>query len=392
MLKKEAVSFFDKNRFSISITTLMGTIIGAGILGIPYVIAKAGYLYGFFLIVLLGLAYVYLNLFLGEVVLRTKKQHQLPGYAEKYLGKTGKRITGMAVFFGGYGALTAYLIGVGEASFAIFKWGTPLLYSFIFFLICTIIVLGGIKAMGRAELFLIPLLVLVVLAIGIISFNRFDYSSIPLWDIRHSFLPYGVLIFAYMGLAAIPEMREVLEKDTKKMKKAIIAGSLIPLVLYALFAFIVMGIVGLDNFELLKPNERIATIALSIYAHPFLGILANILAILAMFTSFLTNAIALKEVYHYDFKLSSITSLFLTLIIPLLIAVFGLASFLTILGITGAVSGGLQGSLVVFMYWKARLLGDRKPEYTFGKQRVLGSLFLLMFFLGMVYTLWNLYY
>ncbi len=390
-MSSKEVSFFGRNRFAIAVTTLMGTIIGAGILGIPYVIAKAGYLYGLFLILLLGIAYVYLNLFFGEVVLRTKGQHQFPGYAEKYLGKTGKRITAVAMILGVYGALTAYLIGVGEASFAIFKWGSPLVYTLLFFVVCTIIVFGGIKAMGKAELFLIPLLVIVVLTIGVVSFNQLDYSSLIPWDLQYFFLPYGVLIFAYMGLAAIPEMREVLEKDTKKMKRAIIVGSLIPLFLYALFALIIIGVVGLDHFELLKPNERIATVALSMYSQPFLGVLANILAILAMFTSFLTNAIALKEVYHYDFKLSSITSLFLTLLIPLLIAVFGIASFLTILGITGAVSGGLQGILLIFLYWKAQLLGDRKPEYTMGKQRVLGTFFLVMFSLGIVYTVWNLF-
>ncbi len=389
-MSTKEVSFFGRNRFAISVTTLMGTIIGAGVLGIPYVIAKAGYLYGFFLIGLLGVAYLYLNLFFGEVVLRTKKQHQFPGYAEKYLGKTGKRITAIAMILGVYGALTAYLIGVGEASFAIFNWGTPLVYTLLFFIVCVIIVLGGIKAMGKAELILIPLLVIVVFAIGVVSFDQLDYSSLIPWDMQYFFLPYGVLIFAYMGFASIPVMREVLEKDTKKMKRAIIIGSLIPLFLYALFALIIIGVVGLDNFELLKPNERIATVALSIYAHPVLGVLANILAILAMFTSFLTNAMALKEVYHYDFKLSSITALFLTLLIPLLITVFGIATFLTILGITGAVSGGLQGILLIFMYWKAQLLGDRKPEYALGGQRVLGMLFILMFSLGIIYTLWTL--
>lgn len=390
MSVKEMPSFFSKNRFFISIATLMGIIIGAGILGIPYVIAKAGYLYGLIIIILIGLAYVFLDLFYGEVVLRTKKQHQLPGYAEKYLGKFGKVIASIAMPLAVYGALTAYLIGVGEASYAIFKWGAPIFYTLLFFLVCTSIVIGGIRAMGRAEFFLIPLLITVVVILGIVSFKRLDYGSLALWDIRHSFLPYGVLIFAYMGFAGIPEMREVLGTDLKKMKKAIVIGSVIPIALYMLFTFIIIGLVGLDNFELLKPNERIATVALSIYANPFIGMLANILAILAMFTSFLTNAIALKEVYHYDYKLSPTLSFFLTLLFPFLIAVFGLATFMAVLGFTGAVSGGLEGLLVIFMHWKARLLGDRRPEYALGKQRVLSSLFILMFILGIVYTFWRL--
>lgn len=390
MSPKEVPSFFTRNRFPISVATLMGIIVGAGILGIPYVIAKAGYLYGFFIIVLIGLAYIALNLTYGEIVLRTKKLHQLPGYAERYLGRIGKTIATIAMPLAVYGALTAYLIGVGEAAFAIFKWGVPLFYTIIFFLISAVIVIRGIKAMGKAELLLIPLLVIVVLIIGIFSLNRLDYSSLSAWDLRYSFLPYGILVFAYMGFAGIPEVREVLGLETRKMKKVIIVSSIIPIILYALFAFIVIGIVGLDNFEILLPNERIATVALSLYAHPLLGILANILAILAMFTSFLTNAIALKGVYHYDYRLSPVSSLFLTLLIPFLIAVFGLTTFLAVLGFTGAVSGGLEGFLVILMYWKARRCGDRKPEYTLGKMRVLGSIFMAMFLLGIIYAFWSL--
>ena len=31
-----------------------------------------------------------LNLYVGEITLRTKGNHQLPGYAKRYLGKTGR--------------------------------------------------------------------------------------------------------------------------------------------------------------------------------------------------------------------------------------------------------------------------------------------------------------
>ena len=70
---------------------------------------------------------------------------------------------------------------------------------------------------------------------------------------------------------------------------------------------------------------------------------------------------------------------------PLLIVTFNLTSFITVLGITGAIAGGLDGILVVLTYWKAKLLGDRKPEYMLRKHYVLGSLLILMFISGIVY-------
>ena len=72
--------------------TLTGTIIGAGILGLPYVFSKAGFFIGLLWLIILGMVMMFVNLTLGEITLRTNGRHQLSGYAEKYLGKWGKRI------------------------------------------------------------------------------------------------------------------------------------------------------------------------------------------------------------------------------------------------------------------------------------------------------------
>ena len=176
------------------------------------------------------------------------------------------------------------------------------------------------------------------------------------------------------------------------MKRAIVIGSLIPIFLYLIFAFIIVGIVGVGQFDQLEPNQRIATVALQIYSQPLLGLFANILAILAMFTSFLTLGIALVEMYHYDYKLPRGTSLFLTFSLPLAIVLFDLTTFITVLGVTGAVAGGLDGIIVILMYWKSKLLGDRKPEYSLGNLKVLGTLLIIMFIFGITYQFWQKFF
>lgn len=387
---KEYVGFFARNRLIIAITTLIGTIVGAGILGIPYVIAKAGFLYGLLLIVLMGTAFVFLNLFTGEIVLRTRKQFQLSGYANKYLGSTGKKIMTFSMGVVIYGALTAYLIGEGATWHSILGFGSPLLYSLIFFVMATIIVYKGIKTTGKAELLLIGLLFFVVLLMGIFSFDKISAHNLDTkFNPAFFFLPYGVILFALMGSPGIPEMQEVLGKNRKLLKKAIILGSTIPVVLYIFFTVIIVGIVGLENFELLEPNQRIATIALQIYTQPLLGFFANLLAVLAMFTSYLTLGTALTEVYEYDYKLSRKVAFLLTFPLPLLIVLLNLTTFFTVIGISGAVAGGLEGILIILMFWKAKLLGDRKPEYTLKPHRILGIILMLMFAAGIVYQIWT---
>ncbi len=388
---KKYTGLFGQRKLFLATTTLMGTIIGAGVLGIPYVVAKAGFLYGLGILVFLGLCLLMMNLFAGELVLRSKEQHQLPGYAEKYLGPTGKKLMISTLLFSIYGALVAYLIGEGETWRAIVGFGSPLLYSLIFFVLTYIIVQRGIQATGRAEFILIVLLVAIIVVIGIFSLRTINGGYLnSTFHPEYFFLPYGVLVFAYMALPAIPELQEVLGKDKRLLKKSIIIGSLLPIVLYLIFTVIVVGVVGVDNFELLQPNERIATIALSMYSLPILGMLANIIAVLAMFTSFLTLATALVEIYHFDYGLPRNFSLALTFSVPLIIRVLNLSSFIAVLTIIGAVVGGLEGILVMLMYWKAKKKGNRIPEYSLGNHYFLGSVLLILFVFGMMYQLWLL--
>lgn len=373
----------------IAATTLTGTIIGAGILGIPYTLAKAGFLYGLLVIIAIGLAFILLNLFVGEVVLRTNKLHQLTGYAEFYLGKWGKSIMFFAMVFSLYGALIAYIIGEGAVLHTIFGIGAPWMFSLLFFAITSFIVYRGIRAASMIELIMIFLLVVVVILIGVFSWDKITLQNLHGFSLESFFLPYGVAIFAYFGLVGVPELREVLGKNVKKMKKAIIIGSIIPIVVYVLFSFIVVGIVGTDNFELLQANDRIATIALSFYAHPIMGMLANILAFLSMFTSFLTISLALVRMYNYDYGISSGLSLGLTLTLPLIVSLLNITSFFQVLSVTGAIAGGLQCIFAVLIFWRAKKMGQRKPEYSVGNHYLLGGLFILLFLFGVFFQVFG---
>src|SRR3989344_7445521 len=174
MFKKKGEAekgFLAKHKILIAIATLVGTIVGAGILAVPYVVAQSGFLFGFIITVVLGLAFLLLNLMAGEIVLRTKQQQQLPGYIGKYLGKWGKQLMMFSLLLSIYGALTAYLIGEGETLHTLFGFGPPIAFSLIFFAVTFLIIYRGVKAAGKAELIFISLLLLVVVLIGIFSYK-----------------------------------------------------------------------------------------------------------------------------------------------------------------------------------------------------------------------------
>ena len=374
-----------------AIATLVGFTIGAGILGIPYVIAKAGFVTGIINILIIGILVLFLNLYSGEIVLRTKGDHQLTGYASIYLGKTGKFLMAISIIFGFYGALAAYILKEGDFLNALLSpifGGSPLFYSMIFFIIMAILVYKGLKVIEESELFMVFFLLVVILIIFVSAFSSIKPENLAGFDAKNIFLPYGVVLFALLGLGAIPELREELKENKKGMKKAIIIGSVIPIIVYIIFALIVVGATG-------KATTDDAILGLASLLGYKMLVFGTLFGILAMATSFVAVGLALKEMYCFDFKFKNSLSSFLTCFIPLAVALVIVSAkidnaFYKVLDITGAFDGSLAGILVVLMIWKAKALGNRKPEYSMHLNKFTALLFILIFLAGTAYTILKL--
>jgi len=369
--------------------TLIGFIIGAGILGIPYVTAKAGFLTGLLVIILIGIAALFLNLYTGEIALRTKGSHQLTGYADKYYGRLGKYLMTFFMIFGLYSALIAYTIKEGQFLSAILSpilGGTPLLYSMIFFLIFSIIVYLGIKVIEKSELFMGIFFILIILTILILALPNINYQNLSSFEPANMFIPYGIILFAFFGVPAIPEIKEELKNNKKSIKTAIIMGSTIPIILYILFTFVVVGASSqVTDGAILGLSEVLG------YKVFLLGI---IFGILTMATSFIVVALALKEAYMFDFKLKKFTSTILACSIPLFIALIIILSnvknpFFIVLDLAGTVGVSLSAIFIILIYFKAKKHGDRKPEYNI-KNKSIGFILIAMFLLGLLYKLLEL--
>ncbi|UZE94335.1 MAG: GerAB/ArcD/ProY family transporter [Candidatus Pacearchaeota archaeon] len=363
-----------------AIATLVGMIIGAGILGIPYVIAQAGLFWGLVNIIGIGLIVLLVYLYLGEVILRTKGKHQLPGYASLYLGKAGRILMLISMLLVQYGALIAYMFGEGEVLSFIFLGTVPLsshlMFSVIFLAMMAVFVFFGLKTLGKGELIGLGAIIVIVIAIAVYFLPQVQVinfmSSNPNLTFRF-FFPFGAVLFAYLGFAAVPEMNEIL-KNKKKMKKAIIIGGIIPIAVYLLFTITVIGFKGIATPE-------IATMAL--------GKFVSLFAVFTMFTSFLAVGIAQKEIFWYDLKFKHFMSWLLTflpvLLITLLIIFFNLVGFIGIISFAGAVGGGIAGILIMLMAIRAKKLGQRKPEYTVGINWLVAGILILLFALGILY-------
>ncbi len=378
-MKKESDS--GRIKFWSATATLTGAIIGAGVLGIPYVMAKAGFLTGLLVLIILGIVVLTVNLCVGEIALRTKGIHQLTGYVGIYLGDRGRRFMTLAMVIGNYGALMAYIIGEGRSLAEIFG-GNPWIWSAVFFAFGSFIIYKGLSAVGFSELILsgIKFTALFSILFLMVASQFFDASNLARFDISEFFVPYGVILFAFLGAIAIPELRQELAHRPKDMRWAITIGSIVPLVVYGLFGLAVVGVTGLSTTE-------VANVGIGRLMGFVPLVLVNVFAILAMATSFIALGLGLKWMYQYDYGMKKMPSFILTLTAPVLLILAGIHSFIQILGVTGALAGGLEGILLLLTYLKARKHGQRKPEYALNIGVVPVLVMIAVFIIGAVITI-----
>lgn len=382
-MKKDTIALWQ------AVTTIMGSIMGAGILGLPYALVHGGVLNGLILLVIVGLLIIILHLFVGEIVLSSNHAHQLTGFANKYLGGVGKWVMFQVFMVASYGSLLAYIIGGGEVLSALFK-GDSRIWALVFFSIGSILLYVGLKIIKKIGMVLMFTLLAVILLMAVACFGQWNVVNLVDFSFWQFFYPYGVVLYAFLGASSIYQARKILEGREKLLRKAIIISGLIPLLIYALFVILVIGVTGIGTSE-------VATIALGQIIGPEINILGNVFAFLTLATSFLTLGNAVKETYFYDFdlvkdkELDRFLSWILTISIPLFLFIMGNNDFIRILGFVGAIAGGLEGILLILIYLKLkkRPAPDRQPEYTMKCYKIWAYVLFFMFIGGIVYNLIN---
>ena len=367
--------------FILAVATLVGAIVGLGIFGIPYTASKAGFFVGIGYIVVLGFVMLILHLIYGEVVERTKEKHRLTGYAEKYLGAKWKKVVGLIIILSIYSALLAYIIVGGKFLALIFPgFASPFIFSIVFWLVLSIAVWRGIRTVAGVELAMAGLLlflVIILFAFGAGSINNENFYSFELADF---FLPYGVVLFAFAGILAIPEVRELIKMDGRQYKKAIILGTLIPMAVYILFTVLVVGISGTGT-----SHEALAGLS---------GILSSgairigaVFGILALATSYLVLGLNLKHTFEYDWKTKKVFAGAMVTVVPILLFIGGIEQFIEIISFSGAVFGAIFAVLIILIYKKTLTHGDKEPGYTLSVPKLLLWGLVGLFALGGVYEI-----
>lgn len=368
-------------QFIKAVATLTGTTIGAGVLAIPYAVYNAGYWVGILYLAILGIVVMVLNLMLGEIVLRTKKNLPIPELIKLYLGRKGYLLALISLFIIIYGALTAYLRAAGDIMnnlipAASFNW------SVVFFAISAYFIIKGLKFVSKWEVIFVVGMVLIIATLWLkaivaqsIDWNQFRLE--PFSSFSNTIQPYGIILFSYFGVIAIPQMKAIFSKQNyNQLESAIKISNLIIIFIYSVFISLLIGVTGqnIDPLAIVSLGNALGGQAL---------LIISTFALLAVITTFISMGLAMIESYTNFTKIKRSIAVILTVFPPISLLILDWAQFNTLIQYAGGVGVSILAILIVLTFWRSKVVGELAPAYSLGHLKWVGISMIVLFSFGL---------
>lgn len=348
------------------ILLVAGCCIGAGMLGLPVLSAQAGFKPSLVMFFICWLFMLLTGLLLLEVNLWFGKEISLITMAERTLGPIGKAVSWFVFLFLFYSLMVAYVAASGSlitdfiASATGYHWHHGvggLLFSLLFGIL---LYLGT----GAVDLFNRFLMIGLVLSyVILVSMGARHVQPALLqhrdWSAATMVIPAAILSFGFHNL--VPSLTTYFHGHVKALKGVIIIGSALPLLIYLVWEWLILGMVPLQNFQVALDKGEIATEALQnavgtswvvdvAQAFAFFAIVTSFLSVALSFIDFLADGLKVKKTPKGKVILA-----LLVLVPPFLCALLYPTIFLQALNTAGGFGAViLFGILPALMVWKGR--------------------------------------
>lgn len=351
-----------------AVAIIVGANVGSGILGLAYSSRLAGWPILVLWLAVAGLFTTFSMLYVAESALRTKKPLQLPGLAEKYVGKVGSVLIFISVCANSIGCMVAYTTGSGNILCTLLglpNWAGSLLFT----VPCVLVVWFGLKATGLWEKFMSTGMVVLLGIIVIASFlsGKADVSRAVYANWTYAVPLLSSAIFCYIAQYAVPELARGMRHTPKRLPVAIILGMFITGVLLAVVPLAVLSLTGAEEVT------QVATLAWGQALGTWALYTANIFALCAMMTSYwavggsmLTNIVDMFKLKDEKDTKTRLIAIACTVLPPFILAYAGLVSFVDAIGWAGTFGGVIMSIVPVLMLNNARKKGDIEPEWKCG--------------------------
>lgn len=370
-----------------AIAIIAGTAIGAGMLGIPFAVAAVGFNYAVAALFLVWIIMYATALLIIEANVSQPLGTDMDSIAHSILGKLGRVLNLLFYLLLLYSLLTAYIF-MGGQLFQTYILGwlnleNASLAKLLFCLIFGFFIYKGIKVVFSVnELFLSLKVLAFVLFIAFVAPQiRTTLLESKALGVEYVWFAIPILVTSFGFHIVIPAIRNYFENDVV-FKRTVAIGALAPLLVYLVWVVATLGTVSLygDNgfIVLSKAGKTLAQ------GYEGLGqsgplVFIRLFENFAIITSFLGVALALfsfnKDLYGLDIRKKLLT-LVITLLPPLLFAIYFVNSFIAALGYASIFVSVLLIVQPAIMVWVIRTKQ--------GKNDILSKLYLsLILFSGL---------
>ncbi len=333
---------------------LTGASIGAGILGLPIQTGLAGLLPTFIAMILVWVMLLISAYFIADIYLESETYDaDIPELLERPLGWFGKTFGTIGYLLNAYGVLVAYIAASGSVLHALFSVDTlPLwFFSLCFFIPATIATIAGHKIVRKANGVIMIIMFFSFIILMFFSLSKFvpKRLSFTNWQLVGSCFP--ILLTAFVIHNLVPSVCRFMNRDRKAVRKVLLWGMIIPLVVNLVWVIGVIGALPLVNdlnsiTTAFKAGDP-ATVPLEkLTSSKWVAYAGMIFSITAIFTSFMAIGIGMKAFFKDLLKIPDTQGGFVLnaviVFLPPIIIVFCYPGiFLAALGLVGGIGVSL---------------------------------------------------
>lgn len=365
-------------KFVGGILLVAGTTIGAAMLALPVSMGMAGFIPSLLLFIAFWAFMTYTALLFLEVNTWTGQRTNIITMATETLGRTGTVICWSAYLFLLYALMTAYIAGsassINEMLTKIADQPAcgvvcifPLLLLFTFFLI------RGTVHLDYLNRFLMFGLVVSYFLMVFLLVPYIDVDMLSRTEWKYSLSAASIVATSFGFHIIIPSLYSYMHADIKLLKKTLIIGSIIPLLVYIVWQAIALGIIPVEGAFGLREGYLLGTNGAALLApavgSTFLSYTSILFSFFAIATSFIGVSLSLCDFLADGLKIKRTLSgnIFLSLLTflpPLVIVLTNPRAFLTALEAAGAFGVVLLlGLMPALMVWSGRYRQKRPSIY-----------------------------
>lgn len=345
---------------------VIGSVIGAGILGIPLLTARAGFWPAVAITILVWVFMVCTGLLYLESTLWMHQDANILSMTKRFLGRWGRLVSGGMYLFLYYCLLVAYF-AVGAPIFGQFfqaildfrlgHTGSCMVFALVF----GGIVAFGLKIIDRVNYILVVGKFLAFAALIGPAALQVEPERLAPQNWQAVFFAAPVLFSAFGYHNVIPSLTSYFNRNVRILRLSIFLGTGIPLAIYILWQWLIIGAVPSGAIQTAMEQGLPVTAALeSLTGRAWIIEAGRYFAFFAIITSMLGVAFSMVDFLGDGFNIGRTGSkrcllTFLTFLPPFLFTVWDPAIFVTAIGFAGGFGEAfLNGLLPIALVWVGR--------------------------------------